>query len=479
MQGEIILTGTELITGQVAEVNARYAARRLHESGLEVLCITTLGDGAPLFGELLQRALGRSRFIIITGGLGPTDDDLTVAQAAAALNLELVQDEAMVGRIKRRLEERGFVWEPGCGKMALIPEGATVLDTGRSACGFSLQHQDVWLFFLPGIPGEMHRLFESGVLPVLLGLVDRPVRVVQRYLRVFGKMEVEVQQAVAAVEQDVAGIEVGYYPNFPEVHLSLTARGPERALLEARLERGVAALSRELGDVLMGLDGAPLEEVVGRLLRQQGKTLAVAESCSGGLICHRLTDISGSSDYFQGGSGDLQQPGQDGPPGGTAHYSRAARRRQSRHRPGHGPGGAETFSCRLWPRGDGHCRAHRGHPGKARGPGVYGAGHPRWGGNPPAPVPRGPGEGEGPDGRNRPGLAAPGAAAALIIHQGLYPLPGRVTGDAVFAQINRGWRDINNSLIICYNSIISGRVVPAHSGAREFAGGAALASPCP
>ena len=94
---------------------------------------------------------------------------------------------------------------------------------------------------------------------------------------------------------------MGYYPNFPEVHLSLTARGPERALLEERLERGVAALSRELGDVLMGLDGAPLEEVVGRLLRQQGKTLAVAESCSGGLICHRLTDISGSSDYFQGG----------------------------------------------------------------------------------------------------------------------------------------------------------------------------------
>ncbi len=301
MQGEIILTGTELITGQVAEVNARYAARRLHESGLVVQCITTLGDGAPLFGELLHRALGRSRFIIVTGGLGPTDDDLTVAQAAAALHLKLVQDAAMVGRIKRRLEARGFVWEPGCGKMAMIPVGATVLDTGRAACGFSLKHQDVWLFFLPGVPGEMHRLFESGVLPVLLGLVDRPVQVVQRYLRVFGKMEVEVQQAVTAVENDVAGLEVGYYPNFPEVHLSLTARGPERALIEERLERGVSALSRELGDVLMGLDGAPLEEVVGRLLRLQGKTLAAAESCSGGLICHRLTNISGSSDFFQGG----------------------------------------------------------------------------------------------------------------------------------------------------------------------------------
>jgi nicotinamide-nucleotide amidase len=110
-----------------------------------------------------------------------------------------------------------------------------------------------------------------------------------------------VQQAVHAVEKDFEGVEVGFYPNFPEIHLSLTARGPERPVLEARLDRLVEALSREVGPVLLGPDGAPLEEVVGRFLRQQGKTLAVAESCSGGLICHRLTNISGSSDYFMGG----------------------------------------------------------------------------------------------------------------------------------------------------------------------------------
>lgn len=301
MQGEIILTGTELITGQVAEVNARYAARRLHESGLAVQCITTLGDGAPLFGEVLHRALGRSRFVIITGGLGPTDDDLTVAQAAEVLGLKLIQDEAVLTCIRQRLGERGFAWEPRYGKMALIPVGATILDTGRMACGFSLKHQDVWLFFLPGVPPEMRHLFEAGVLPVLLGLIDKPVYVVQRSLRLFGKMEVEIQQAVHAVEKGLEGVEVGFYPNFPEVHLSLTARGPEQAPLEERLERFVAALSQEVGEALLGEDGATLEEVVGRELRRQGKSLAVAESCSGGLICHRLTNISGSSDYFQGG----------------------------------------------------------------------------------------------------------------------------------------------------------------------------------
>lgn len=301
MQGEIILTGTELVTGQVAEVNARYVARRLHESGLPVQCITMLGDGDPLFGKTLNQALGRSGFVIITGGLGPTDDDMTVAQAADVLNLKLTQDESMLSRIRQRLEERGFDWNPRYGKLSLIPQGATILDAGRAACGFSLKYQDTWLFFLPGIPREMRLLFESGVLPLLLDLAGRPGQMVQRHLRLFGKMEIEVQQAVHTVEQEVEGIEVGFYPDFPEVHLTLTARGTARSSLEERLDRFIAALSREVGEVLLGPEGAPLEEVVGRQLREQGRTLAVAESCTGGLIGHRVTGISGSSDYFLGG----------------------------------------------------------------------------------------------------------------------------------------------------------------------------------
>jgi len=301
MLGEIIATGTELVTGQVAEVNARYAARRLHESGLPVRCITMLGDGDPLFAKTLTQALGRSGYVIITGGLGPTDDDMTVAQAADALNLKLTQDESMLSRIRQRLEERGFEWNPRYGKLSLIPQGAVILDTGRAACGFSLKYQDTWLFFLPGIPREMRLLFESGVLPVLRDLAGQPGEMVQRHLRLFGKMEIELQQAVHTVEQEVEGVEVGFYPDFPEVHLTLTARGPERPPLEESLNRFVAALSREVGEILLGPEGTPLEEVVGEQLRQQGRTLAVAESCTGGLIGHRLTSISGSSDYFLGG----------------------------------------------------------------------------------------------------------------------------------------------------------------------------------
>lgn len=301
MQGEIIVTGTELVTGRVAEVNARYAARRLHEACLPVQCITVLGDGAPLFGETLRQAVRRSNFVIITGGLGPTDDDLTVAQAAQVLDLELIQDEATLARLRQWLEERGLTWDRRYNKLALLPAGATILDPGRAACGFSLKYRDSWLFFLPGVPREMRQLFDSGVLPVLIALAKKPPQMAQRLLRLFGKMEVEVQTVVQAVQEAIPGVEVGFYPNFPEIHLTLTAGGPPRPPGEERLDRFIQALARELGEAVCSTDGAPLEEVAGRRLREQGHTLAVAESCTGGLICHRLTNISGSSDYFLGG----------------------------------------------------------------------------------------------------------------------------------------------------------------------------------
>jgi nicotinamide-nucleotide amidase len=301
MQGEIITTGTELITGQVADFNARYAARRLHEAGLEVQSVTVLGDKAPLFQEVVARGLERSQFIIITGGLGPTDDDITVAAAAQALNLRLFEDEALLTRIRRCLGERGLPWEDRYARLAVIPEGATVLDPGGAACGFSLKHQDAWLFFLPGVPREMQALFDSFVLPFLVGWAGGGEYMRQRTLRLFGMSETQLQEAVNRLEESQQGVSVGFYPNFPENHLTLTARGPDPSALEDSLDRLTGALGREVGEVLLGPGTASLEELVGHHLRDQGLTLAVAESCTGGIICHRLTNVPGSSDYFLGG----------------------------------------------------------------------------------------------------------------------------------------------------------------------------------
>jgi nicotinamide-nucleotide amidase len=266
-----------------------------------VQCLTVLGDGAPLFEEILLQAVQRSRFIIITGGLGPTDDDLTVAQAAAALGWRLFQDEALLARVRRCLEKMGLPWEERYAKLALIPEGALVLDPGGAMCGFSLKHRDAWLFFLPGVPREMQQLFDGVVLPALLSLAGTRECSAVRTLRLFGITEGVLQGVVAGLAEFDRGVTVGYYPNFPETHLTLTVRGEDRRALEETLDRLTQRLAREVGEVLLGPEDGPLEALVGQRLKDRGGTLAVAESCSGGLICHRLTNIPGSSDYFLGG----------------------------------------------------------------------------------------------------------------------------------------------------------------------------------
>lgn len=301
MQGEIIVTGTELVTGRIAEANARYAARRLHDAGLEVQAITILGDKGPLFQEILTQSLGRSRFIIITGGLGATEDDITVASAAQALNLRLYQDEVLLARIRRCLEERGIPWEERYARLAMIPVGATVLDPGGAACGFSLKYNNARLFFLPGVPQEMRLLFDSSVLPSLATWAGGEECLCQRTLRLFGISETQLQEIVCKLAEFQEGVTVGYYPTFPENHLTLTLRGRDRKALEETLDRLTAALAEEVGEVLLGPEEISLEELVGRSLKAQRLTLAVAESCTGGLICHRLTNIPGSSDYFLGG----------------------------------------------------------------------------------------------------------------------------------------------------------------------------------
>ncbi len=301
MQGEIIATGTELITGRVADFNARYAARRLHEAGLTVQRITILGDEPPLFQELLLQALARSQFIIITGGLGATDDDLTVAAAAEALGLPLHHDEALLARLRRFLEERQIPWLERHGRLALIPQGAVVLDPGGLACGFALKHNEVRLFFLPGVPTEMRGLFDDYVLPNLLEMAGDLGCLAQRTLRLFGISETQLQEVVAKIPEFQQGVSVGYYPNFPENHLTLTVHGRDPEALKETLDRLTAALAREVDDVLLGPEEVPLEELVGRRLKEGRLTLAVAESCTGGLIGHRVTSVAGSSDYFLGG----------------------------------------------------------------------------------------------------------------------------------------------------------------------------------
>ena len=301
MQGEIITTGTELITGQTADSNAGYIARRLHEAGLTATRLTTVGDQSPLIREVLEAGLGRSRFIIITGGLGPTEDDVTIPAAALALDRRLVIHAGLLDRIRRCLGERQIPWAERYASLALIPEGAQLLDPGGMACGFALTHRGVRLFFLPGVPQEMRHLFDDIVLPALVAWAGPREAWARRTLRFFGISEGQLEGVISQLADFDAGVTVGFYPNFPETHLSLTVRGADRETLEAILDSLTAILAEAVGEPLVGPETVTLEELVGRYLNARKLTLAVAESCTGGLIGHRLTDVPGASDYFLGG----------------------------------------------------------------------------------------------------------------------------------------------------------------------------------
>ena len=298
-RGEIICSGDELISGRVADVNARYAAARLHESGLLVQSITFLGDAAPLLQETLKRSVERSRFVIVTGGLGPTADDITAEAAAAALGRPLYEDEYVLRRVRECLGQRGLAWEDRFARLALVPRGACILDPDGAACGFSLCHGQTQFYFLPGVPREMRLLFDRYVLPSLLQATAGRQAVCQRTLRFFGLHETALETVMDEICQQHEGLCVGFYPNFPENHLTLTLRGQDSETLEAALDTVTQALAAQAGDAYIG--AAALEENVGQALRQRGLSLAVAESCSGGLICHRITNVAGSSDYFLGG----------------------------------------------------------------------------------------------------------------------------------------------------------------------------------
>jgi nicotinamide-nucleotide amidase len=298
-RGEIVAIGSELTSGLVAEGNAAVVARRLLEAGLEVASITCVGDEPAAIEEALGRAIERSAFVIVTGGLGPTDDDLTTQVAAAALGRELIFDPEFLSHVERFFRSQGLRVGRNMRKLARIPEGAFFLDPEGQTCGYYLEQHGKLVFFLPGVPAETGLLAAERVLPLLIeSWPDRPV-VRRLTLKVFGLEEFDIGDLVESVRRQQVGF--SFLPVFPAHCLILSARGGEVAEVEGRLAAVAAEVRGRLGEHIYGEGEEGLELVVGRLLRGRGLTLSVAESCTGGLMSHMLTEVAGSSDYFDRG----------------------------------------------------------------------------------------------------------------------------------------------------------------------------------
>ena len=303
---EVIAVGSELLGSTRLDTNSLFIAERLSAIGIELRSKAVVGDDRDLIAELCRQALTRVDLVVLTGGLGPTDDDLTREAIASVFGIPLLEDAGIADRIAARFARRGLKM-PGINRrQAQVLEGAEVLDNPNgTAPGQYLDRGDQAVILLPGPPRELQ--------PMLNALCERTLahrtgdaRVYRTSLFVAGRSESHVEEAVQPIYSSWRGgqapIETTILatPGQIELHLSLRAR--DQALAAARLAAAVRELTAVLGPDVFSTDGRTMEEIVGGLLRARGWRIAAAESCTGGLLLSRLTDIPGSSDYVAGGA---------------------------------------------------------------------------------------------------------------------------------------------------------------------------------
>ena len=292
--------GDELICGEVADSNVSTIARALIDKGLRVLRHITVGDSELDIMSALAD-LGRSSdAIIVTGGLGPTADDLTTRAAARATGRRLVVSEEAKAHIRHMSAKLpSLIVCPLSDKQAMIPAKTTLIPnpTG-TACGFQLMHNGCFLFFLPGVPSEMERMLGDSVIPFLAERVTRKRIIRSAQINVFGPCEAEVNEMLAGIARPEQGLQMGICVTFPWMRITLRAEAESEEGGGVLLEPAVQAVRERLQEYIFSEGEDTLDEVVAVLFRQSGLTLAVAESCSGGLIAQRITDVPGSSAYF-------------------------------------------------------------------------------------------------------------------------------------------------------------------------------------
>ncbi len=298
LTAEIIAIGSELLAADRTDTNSLWLTEKLNNIGIEVKLKTIVGDDDARLEEAIKDATRRSKVVITTGGLGPTEDDITRKVAARALGRRLLLDETILAELRERFLSFGHVMPERNSRQAMVIEKAEVLaNPNGSAPGMFLEHEGVAIVLLPGPPREMRPMFENHVQPRLVGRAGS-VKVVRRMLRVAGLGESAVDEKIAPIYTQYENPQTTILFNQSEVEIHLTARGRTEAEAEALLDRLSGQLEERLGNAVFSFAGEKMEEVVGLRLTVGGYTVSVAESCTGGLIAQRLTDIPGSSKYF-------------------------------------------------------------------------------------------------------------------------------------------------------------------------------------
>jgi nicotinamide-nucleotide amidase len=300
MRAEIIGIGTEILLGQIANTNAHWMSQRLAEIGVDVLHHQVVGDNLDRIADSIRLALSRADVVILTGGLGPTGDDITRAAIARALDLELTRRPEIEDFLREKFRRLGREMPESNLVQADVPEGARyILPERGTAPGLVLEADGGRVYAVPGVPAEMREMVEGVILPELEAEIG-PQGIVSRVLRVVGVAEARIGELLEDLFQRSENPTVAFLASAGEVRVRLTAKATDRREAGTLIEPVEKEIRERLGDAVFGVDEEELEEVVGRLLREGGRRIAVAESLTGGGLAERIVRVPDSSDYFAG-----------------------------------------------------------------------------------------------------------------------------------------------------------------------------------
>jgi nicotinamide-nucleotide amidase len=306
MKACIIAVGSELLTPFRVDTNSLAITERLNAIGYDVRLKTIVGDSVDELGHVFTSALTWADLVVLTGGLGPTEDDVTRDAVARVLQAPLEEAPAVIERIRARFARRGMAMPDINRRQAMVPRGATLLDNANgTASGLWIEHGRTAVVLLPGPPREMTPMLDA-VIAERLAPRSLGAGLFRRVLKITGCAESDVDQQAQPIYgrwiSRAIPISTTILAMLGQIELHLTARADTRANADAALDAAVAELAVALGDAVYSVDGRPLEAVVGELLGTRRATIAVAESCTGGLLASRLTDVPGSSAYVERGA---------------------------------------------------------------------------------------------------------------------------------------------------------------------------------
>jgi len=303
MKAEIISIGSEILRGQITDTNANFIAKKLVELGINLEHISAVSDNPESLLSTLKLAFQRSDLIITTGGLGPTEDDITYHTIARALNLKLIKYPEAEENLKRVLKKINKTISLSNLKQVYLPEGAKIINNQYgTAPAMILEKDHKIICSFPGVPHEMKNLIEENLIPYIKDKFSPSMIEKSKILKVTGLGESSVNELIRDYINKQTNFSFGIYANPEDIQVQITTQAPTEKETDKLLQSSVNQLSKILGNYIYGRDEETIEEVVGNLLKTKKLKVAVAESCTGGMLGEMITRIPGSSEYFQGGA---------------------------------------------------------------------------------------------------------------------------------------------------------------------------------